>query len=150
MIKAIIFDWGRTLFDPEKKIELPDSVEVLAYCKKKGYKICVASLVRADTIEEREGQIKNFNLGKYIDDIEVSDEKEKDTILDNLIKRLDISRKEILMVDDRMVKSIKYGNKNGHPTVWLQHGPFSNELPNIETGIPTHIIKSLIELKNII
>ncbi len=150
-IKAIIFDWGRTLFDVDTKKEISDSEDVLSYCKQKGYKICVASLVRADTtIEERENQIKALPLGKYIDTFEVSDEKEKDRILERLIKKLNLQKEEILFVDDRVVKSIKYGNKNGYPTIWLKKGPFANELPNLETGTPTFTIETLSDLKNII
>lgn len=130
-IKAIIFDWGRTLYDVDNKKEISGSEDVLSYCKQKGYKICVASLVRANTtIEERENQIKTLPLGKYFDMFEVSDEKEKDNILEKLIKKLNLRREEILLVDDRVVKSIKYGNKNGCPTVWLKNGLFANELPN--------------------
>ena len=150
-IKAIIFDWGRTLFEPEERIICADSEEVLQYCKEKGYKICVASLVRSDTtLEDREDQIKKLSLGKYIDMFEVSGEKDKDNILEKLIQKLNLPIEEILFVDDRVVKSIKYGNKNGHLTVWLQKGTFANELPNSDTGIPTFTIKSLLELKNIV
>ncbi|MEK7059998.1 MAG: HAD family hydrolase [Patescibacteria group bacterium] len=150
-IKAIIFDWGRTLFDPEIKKELPESKEILLYCKERGYKICVASLVRTGTtLDERTNQIESLPLKKYIDMFEVSEDKEKGEILDKLVKKLNLPKEEILLVDDRTVKSIKYGNRNGHPTVWLQNGKFANELPNTDTGIPTYTIKSLLELKNII
>jgi FMN phosphatase YigB (HAD superfamily) len=152
-IKAIIFDWGRTLYDVDNKKEISDSEDVLAYCKQKGYKMCVASLARpltGDNVEERRKQIENSSLGKYLDMIEVSDFKEKYEMLDNLVKKLDLPKKEILFVDDRVVKSIKYGNKNGHPTVWLQSGPFASELPNSETGTPTFIIETLSKLKTLI
>lgn len=150
-IKAIIFDWGRTLFDPDTRLVLSDSEEVLSYCKQKGYIICVVSLVRPPTtISEREEQIGALSLGKFITYFEVTDAREKDEVLDELIKKLSLPKEEILMVDDRVVKSIKYGNKNGHPTVWLQKGTFANELPNEETGTPTFTINSLSELKNII
>ncbi|MFA6301266.1 MAG: HAD family hydrolase [Candidatus Paceibacterota bacterium] len=150
-IKAIIFDWGRTLYDVDTKKEISDAEDVLSYCKQKGYKICVASLVRANTtIEERENQIKALPLGKYIDMFEVSGEKEKDSILEKLIKKLNLKKGEILFVDDRIVKSIKYGNINDHPTAWLKSGPFANELPNMETGTPTFIIETLSELKTLI
>ena len=152
-IKAIIFDWGRTLYDVDNKKEISDSEDVLSYCKQKGYKMCVASLARpltGDSVEERRKQIENSSLGKYLDMVEVSDVKEKDEMLDNLVKKLNLPKVEILFVDDRMVKSIKYGNKNGHPTAWLKAGPFSNEFPNSDTGIPTFVIETLSELKNII
>lgn len=152
-IKAIIFDWGRTLFDVDNKKEISYSVDVLSYCKQKDYIICVASLARpltGDSIEERRQQIKDSSLYKYIDILEVTDFKEKDEMLDILVKKLNMPKEEILFVDDRVVKSIKYGNKNGHPTVWLKNGPFANELPNLETGIPTFTIETLSELKNLI
>lgn len=152
-IKAIIFDWGRTLYDIDNKKEIRDAEEVLAYCKQKGYKMCTASLARpltGDNVEQRRKQIEDSSLYKYLDFVEVTDAKEKDELLDKLVRELNIPRKEILMVDDRVVKSIKYGNKNGHPTAWLQAGPYANELPSSETGIPTFTIKTLTELKNII
>lgn len=152
-IKAIIFDWGRTLYDVDIKKEISDAEDILSYCKQKGYKICVASLARpltGDSVEERRKQIENSSLGKYLDMLEVSNTKEKDEMLDNLVKKLNILKTEILFVDDRVVKSIKYGNKNGYPTVWLKSGPFANELHNSETGSPTFTIETLSELKNII
>ncbi len=152
MIKAVIFDWGRTLFDPDEKKELPGSVDILLYCKEKNLKVCVASLVRPPktSIEERKNQIRDLVLGKYIDIFYVSEDKEKDVILDQLVSDLSLPKEDILLVDDRVVKSIKYGNKHGHPTAWLQNGMFANELPNSETGTPTHIIDSLSKLKDII
>ncbi len=152
-IKAIIFDWGRTLYDVDNKKEISDSEDVLSYCKQKGYKLCVASLARpltGDNVEERRKQIENSTLYKYLDMLEVSDIKEKDEMLDILVKKLNTPKEKILFVDDRVVKSIKYGNKNGHPTVWLKSGPFSNEFPNLETGTPTFTIETLSELKTII
>lgn len=152
-IKAIIFDWGRTLFDVEVNKEFSDSEEVLMFCKEKGYKICVASLARPlinDTKEERKKQIETSPLGKYFNLIEVTEAKEKDQVLASLVEKLNLERKEILIVDDRVVKGVKYGNKNGHPTVWIQRGKFAKELPDLETGIPTFTIKSLSELKDLI
>lgn len=152
-IKAIIFDWGRTLFDVDDKKEELDAEEVLSYLKQKGYKICVASLARpltGDSTDERKKQIENSLLSKYIDMLEVSEAKEKDDILDDLVKALGLKKEEILFVDDRIVKSIKYGNRNGHPTAWLQKGRFANELPDSETGDPTFIISTLSELKSLI
>jgi FMN phosphatase YigB (HAD superfamily) len=106
-IKAIIFDWGRTLYDVDNKKEISGSENVLSYCEQKGYKICVASLARpltGDSVEKRRKQIENSSLYKYLDMLEVSDVKEKDEMLDNLVKKLNILKTEILFVDDRVVK----------------------------------------------
>ena len=155
-IKAIIFDWGRTLFDSEKKIIYSDSEEILRYCKEKGYKLAVGSLVtfRAHaSLDERINQIENSPLRKYFEIVEVVENENsdgKDQILEKIVKELNLPRENILLVDDRVIRGIKYGNKNGHPTVWFQNSTFANELPNVETGNPTFTIKSLLELKKII
>ena len=152
-IKTIIFDWDGTLFDSDTKKEFPDSEETLLYCRQKGYKMTVASLVRpltSDSLEQRKKQIETSSLHKYLDLFDITDDKEKDGMLDKIVRKMNLPRAEILIVDDRAYRSIKYGNKNGHPTVWLQKGRFADELPNSETGIPTFTIKSLAELKNII
>ena len=113
-IKAIIFDWGRTLFNIDAKKEFSDSEEVLSYCKQKGYRMLVASLVRplvSDNSEERKRQIETSPLRKYFEMVAMT-EGEKDEMLDELVQKLNLPKEEILLVDDRVVKSIKYGNKN--------------------------------------
>ncbi len=151
-IKAIIFDWGRTLFDSELKKEFPESEEIVSFCAGKGLKLAVASLVSEHSIVGLEGrirQIENSPLRKYFYCALVTD-KDKDKILDELVFKLQIPRQQVLIVDDRVIRGIRYGNKNGHPTVWLQRGKFENELPNEETGLPTFTIKTLPELKEIL
>lgn len=151
-IKAIIFDWGRTLFDSELKKEFPESEDVVSFCAGKGYVLAVASLFSVHAVvglEERIKQIEKSPLRKYFSYALVTD-KDKDIILEEIVSKLKFTREEILIVDDRAVRGIKYGNLRGHPTVWLQKGKFENELPNEETGMPTFTIHSLPELKNIL
>ncbi|MFA6274290.1 MAG: HAD hydrolase-like protein [Candidatus Paceibacterota bacterium] len=152
MIKGIIFDFGRVLFDSETKKEFSESEEIVSYCKEKGYKLALVSLVSPlanATLSERKNQIESSNVYKYLEFVEVTDQ-DKDKSFDEVVQKMNLPRDQILIVDDRTVRGIKYGNKNGHPTVWLQKGTFANELPNLETGAPTYIIKLLQELKNIV
>lgn len=151
-IKAIIFDWGRTLFDSESKELYPESLGVLEFCHAQGLHLACASLVSAQanaTLEERKGQVENSVLRKFFEFVAVTDVN-KDLIFDEIVGKLNLPREEILIVDDRTVRGIKYGNHNGHPTVWFQNGKFANELPNKETGAPTYTIQNLNELKDII
>lgn len=151
-IKAIIFDWGRTLFDSMTKKEFPDALEVLEYCKEKGYALACASLVTSlanASLSERKNQIETSPLRHFFEYTAVTD-GDKDEILDELVSKLGFSRAHILIVDDRIIRGVKYGNLRGHPTVWLQNGKFANELPNEETKEPTFIIHSLKELRHVI
>ena len=150
--KAIIFDWGRTLFDSETKEEFSEAQDVLLVCNEMGIKLAVVSLVTHHanaTLEERRAQIENSPLRKYFEYTRVTD-ADKDAILDEVVLSFALPRENILIVDDRTVRGIRYGNMHGHPTVWLQKGKFTDELPNEETGQPIFTIHDLQELTEII
>ena len=151
-IKAIIFDWGRTLFDSETKLEYPEAEPVLQECKNRGYILTVASLVSPlanATLSERTSQIESSPLRKFFT-IALTTETDKDEILKQIVTQLQLPADEIMIVDDRTIRGISYGNKHGHPTAWLKQGRFANELPNTDTGLPTFTIKSLSELLDIV
>lgn len=68
--------------------------------------------------EITKGQESDFNLDK------------KDKMFDEIVEQFGLPRNEILIVDDRVFRGIKYANKNGHPSVWIQKGKYAEELPN--------------------
>jgi len=72
------------------------------------------------------------------------------TLFDEIVEKLNLPRRQILIVDDRTIRGIKYGSRQGHPTVWFQNGKFANELPDDTTGSPTFTIHSLTELLKIL
>ncbi len=154
-IKAIIFDWARTLYDVENEKEFDDAEDILIYCKTKNYRLGLVSLVDKEesiidtTIKSRNQQIDNSPLKKYFEKILITDGN-KDLIIKEMIKYFNFLNNEILIVDDRTMRGVRYGDKHGCQTAWLQKGTFKDQLPNQETGIPTYTIKSLSELKNII
>lgn len=151
-VKAIIFDWGRTLFDSDAKKEFPEAEQVLLGCKEKNLRLALVSLVSNNSnanLEERTAQIEDSHLRQFFETALVI-EGDKDKILEQTVAGLGLPREEILIVDDRTIRGIKYGSKHGHPTVWLQKGRFAQELPDEDTGTPTYTINSLSELLNII
>ena len=70
-IKAVIFDWARTLYDVDNNREFPEAVEILEYCKQKRYHLALVSLVSKDesiigtTLEARNQQINDSKLNKF-------------------------------------------------------------------------------------
>lgn len=147
-IKAVIFDWGRTLYDSENKKEFSESVEVLSYLGNKGYLIATVSLVTPvanATLAERTESIEKSPLRRFFR-FATAVGKNKDAAFDEAVKVIGFSREQVLIVGDRVIRDVKYANQNGHPSVWVQRGKFADELPNKETGEPTHTIKLLKEL----
>lgn len=151
-IKAVIWDWGRTLFDSESKKEYPEAQEILEYVAAQNIKQVVVSLVSPQsnaTLDERQQQIEYSPLRLFFQLVLVTDENKEDS-LDEALSYLDLSPEEILIIDDRTIRGIKYANQKGCRSIWIQQGPFANELPNAETGEPTYTVKSLKEIRNII
>lgn len=152
MIKAAIFDWGRTLFDSENKREFPEARDVLEFCKNRGLRLATVSLVSAVSnaaLEERTQQVERSPLRPYFELALVTD-VDKDVLFDQVVQHFGLPREVILIVDDRTIRGIRYGNAHGHPTVWIKKGKFSNELPNEQTGMPTYMISELAQLPKIL
>lgn len=152
MIKAVIFDWGRTLFDSANKIEFAEAKEVLEFCKARGLRLATVSLVRAvsnTALEERTQQVEHSPLRPYFELALVTD-VDKDVLFDQVVQHFGLPREVILIVDDRMIRGISYGNAHGHPTVWIKKGKFAGEFPNAQTSMPTYMITELSEFKKIL
>lgn len=145
MIKAIIFDWRLTLVDEDRKL-FPYSKKVLNELQSK-YKLAVISRARTDNIETRLKQIGE--IGHYFNVIAADKEKTREQYLE-CIERLGVKPENTLIVDDRAFLGIKIGNQLGCQTAWINQGAYADELPNEETGKPTHIINSIEDLLEIL
>jgi FMN phosphatase YigB (HAD superfamily) len=162
-IKAIIWDWSRTLYDSDNQTEFQAAEDILKYCQDKGYRLALISLVTPDgavpDLVKRDEEIERSPLKKYFEIIKTvasresssnSNVLEKDLLFKEIASQLNLRPEEILIVDDRTIRGIKYANQHGHPSIWLQQGKFASELPNAATGQPTYTVKSLEEIKNIL
>lgn len=146
-IKAVIFDWGRTIYDKDNERLFPETVEVLEYCASK-YSLCIVSLAIDDDIEGRFVKLDKYEIRKYFKFalFHVSD---KDSLFRNAVGNLNVPNNQIAVVDDRM-KRLAWSIQHGLQTVWVQKGKFADELPSEETGQPKFTIKELAELRKIL
>ena len=157
-IKAIVFDWGGVFVDAETKERYPDTREILQYLKDEGYRLGL--VVIASKFDERKKQIEESDLRSFFEifligplvpeQIWDSNFKGKDTLYDQANQYFGLPHDQVVIIDDRTVRGIRYANQNGHPSIWVCRGKFSHQLPNEETGQPTYTIKSLQELIKII
>lgn len=144
MIEAAIFDYGRTLHDPEMDRLYPESRKVLGQLKEMGLKLGLVS--RGKNIERRYQDFKRFDLESYFELIQVvgqEGKKEFEPFIDDLgIK--DCSK--VAIVGDRVKSEILEGNKLGCITIWLRRGKFRDELAENIDEEPDFIIYSLTEI----
>jgi FMN phosphatase YigB (HAD superfamily) len=125
-------------------------VEVLEDLSTK-YTLAIVALATAGErkIQERLKMIKANNLEKYFTSI-LFDVKNKDSLYVKTLEDLSIKPEEVIIIDDRVVRGIKWGNEEGATTIWFQNGKFKNELPDNKTGEPTYTVHSLSEISEII
>jgi FMN phosphatase YigB (HAD superfamily) len=140
MQKAIIFDFNRTLYDPDTQQLMPDVLNVLRYLKQLGYKMF---LIGKGT-EERKTLIQDIGVAPFFDKIIVKDEKDFNDFL-NL--KNEYPEHEFYSVGDRVKKEIKYSNQVGCKTIWLKRGKFAIEEPIEPDETPWKIINELHEIK---
>lgn len=144
MIKAIIFDWGRTPYDTEQGAFFSTVPTLLAELSQR-YALAIVSLVSGDYVartNERRAALADANLGVYFAAIQFVPQ-DKDRAYRETLARLGVSATEVAIVDDRVKRGIAWGNRHGATTIWLRRGRFAAELPDATTGMPTHTIDAI-------
>lgn len=149
MVKAIIFDWGRTLWDNDNGVLFPDSKEILEYLKGKGYRMAVLSISAPEFFEKKYETIRNSGLASYFDKILVSTKKEKEEI-DEINKVWNFEYKDIAIIGDQVIREVAIANNLGMESILVKRGKFADQIPTKETGFPTHTISTVSELKSIL
>jgi FMN phosphatase YigB (HAD superfamily) len=141
MIKAIIFDWGRTLYDSERQALYPHTEEVLSDLSIK-YKLIIVSLASDGNISQRNSLLQDSGIAKYFTAVYFA-ERDKDSLYRIALQALDLKPQEVAIVDDRVIRGIRWGNQHGATTIWLRQGKFMDEEPDEETGAPTYCISKI-------
>lgn len=147
MVKAIIFDWGRTLYDSENQMLFPGTEAILQILSKL-YLLVIVSLASDGNIEKRIQILRECGIEKYFIAVYFA-QNDKDSLYTIALSRLTLMPREIAIVDDRVVRGIRWGNANGATTIWLRQGKFMNEEPDGKTGPPTYIVSSLQEIRSL-
>ena len=143
MIKAVIFDYAGTIYNPQTGKLYPDVINALNFLEQKGLKLALVS--RASNLEERLEEFKDLNLRKYFQVLEVipvGNEKE----FNHILQKLNVAAEECLVIGDRVKSEILEGNKIGAKTVWIMRGEFLDETPDNEMEKPDYTVLSLNEL----
>ncbi len=151
MLKAIIFDWGRTLYDSEQGALFPAVPTLLAELSRR-YTLAIVSLVSGDyahRVAARRATIAAANIERFFAAIAfVPDDKEG--AYRNVLARLALPATDVAIVDDRVRRGIAWGNAQGATTIWLRRGRFAAELPDAATGLPTYTIGAVEEIATIL
>ncbi|MBU1037246.1 HAD hydrolase-like protein [Patescibacteria group bacterium] len=144
MKKIIIFDFNRTIYDPESRDLIVDARLVLRTLLKRGFDLYLIS--RAEN--SRKKLIDELGVIQYFTKIIIVKEKNK-RIFQKIIAEKNVDLQSSFIIGDRIKKEIIIGNILGLQTIWLQDGKFSNELPSTKNEQPKYVVKKLKDVLNI-
>ncbi|MEK6901765.1 MAG: HAD hydrolase-like protein [Nanoarchaeota archaeon] len=142
MIKSVIFDFNRTLFDPDKKALVEGALLLLQALQQQEYKLC---LISRKTVEERQEDISRLGLDKFFMHIIVAEEKTQEHFSDCL-NAMKLQGREVAVVGDRVRSEIYFGNVLGMRTIWFKVGKFAVEEPQKKEEEPNYVITDLGEV----
>ena len=143
MIKAVIFDFNRTLYDPDSK-GIEKETRGMLYCLKDSrIKLGLIS------VNSRKMLIDDLGLPIIFSFILFTDEKTKEDF-ENAMEQLKASKEETIVVGDEIKSEIKAANKAGIRTVWLRKGKFADEFPDSIEEEPDYVIEEISDIIQII
>jgi len=142
-LAGLIFDYGRTLYDPATGDVLPDAAPTLAALAAM-HRLAIVSLVGGDDYPGRRAArvalLRDRDLARHFA------ATDKDGLYRRALADLDLAATRVAIVDDRVCRGIARGNRHGATTIWFRNGRFRDELPDATTGQPTYTITTLAAL----
>lgn len=145
MKRVVIFDFCRTLYNPDTESLIPHAKRVLRELRKRGFVLCVVTRAKSS----RSSLIRRFGINKFFRRIVVSPEKSEEDF-EQIFKNRYFERHSSYLVGDQVRHEISYGNRLGLQTIWLRHGKFADELPVDEREEPMYIVGRLKNILNVV
>ena len=139
-----IFDFNRTIYDPDHRTLTPWVRMILHALRGKDYDLYLISTANPS----RKELIKKLGLDLYFTKILITKSKKWEFQKIGKSKMIDFSKS--FVVGDRVKSEITYGNELGMITIWIKNGRFANEKPSQRIEQPSFIVPILRDILTII
>ena len=136
----IIFDYNRTIFDPERNELYSGVFEMLKRLANKHELFLISR-----NEPSRKDRFEKLGIKDYFKKIRFVDEKNIETFKD-----LIGDSKKVFVVGDSIKDEIRTGNELGLITVRFKNGKFASEIPASPEEEPMFTISEITELEKII
>lgn len=143
MRKIVIFDFKRTIFDPDTGKLTSGTKQVLLTLKNRGFDLFLVShgLFKKVLIDE-------LGVGSYFEGVIISKEKSVEDFK-KIVSENNVGIKNSFVVGDRVRGEIAFGNSLGFQTIWLKKGLFAKELPSNYQERPNFVVSEIKEVLEI-
>jgi len=144
MIRIIIFDFNRTLYNPEVDRLIPEAKRVLKTLQRRGVRLFLVS--RQEPL--RTNRIQALGLVPYFQNIYLTSQKSR-KLFRRIANESETAPTEIAVVGDRVSDEIRLANLEGMISIHFKRGLFAEELPATALEEPLYTITTLRELLQI-
>lgn len=138
-MQTVIFDWKRTLYDPDEKQLIDGAIELLTFLKSKNLFLAVVGKGNADMYDE----VDRLGVASYFNHIAFREGAKDADLFQNLVDAAGPSN--TIFIGDRIRSELEIGNELGAYTIWVKQGRFAIETPENQTQEPTYTVASLHE-----
>ncbi|XLQ19693.1 MAG: HAD hydrolase-like protein [Candidatus Moraniibacteriota bacterium] len=146
MKKVIIFDFNRTIYNPENKELISGAFDVLTklYSEKNNILYLIS---RNEGEEKRELILEQFKIKKYFKEVLFVDKKNVQ-LFKRIIKEERVKTEQVYVIGDYLHEEIRYGNICGVNTIWFRNGKFRNMKEKCVEDKPNKVITNIKEIIN--
>lgn len=143
MIASIIFDWKRTLYDPDTQSLVNGAIGILEFVKSKNIPMYLVGKGGVDMYAET----KRLGIEAYFIDIVFKEGVKEEGLFSQFLSH---EPKSTLFIGDRIQSELAVGKALGATTLWLRQGKFAEEAPLNKKQEPDYTVTSLIEAKELL
>ena|ERR1700690_2209956 len=142
---AVIFDFNRTIYDPETKGMVPGTRELLDALRARSIPLYLVSKAE----ESRPQVLEELGIADFFADTFFVERKDP-ALFFEILCRADVHPKEMYVVGDHLHKEIRCGNQCGMRTIWLKRGKFADLVPESETDVPWRTVTDMDDVLDLI
>lgn len=141
MVKNIIFDWKRTLYDPDQKTLIVGAKNLLEFIKSNN----ISMVLIGKGGEDMQREVDRLKVGKYFRQIVFAEGEKDPQVFIPFISKDDPKR--TVFIGDRVRSELEIGKKLGATTIWVKQGKFASEEPLNEDQKPEHTVSNLTDCR---
>lgn len=147
-IEGVIFDFGRTLYDPTTQGLFPRTIETLDGLTTRGLKLGLVSIAETDFIDRRVQELADLGIGQLLQAIDIIARSAKAKVFTKILRELGLEDKpeNCMVVGDNLKREIVSGNAIGAYTVQTRQRLLFDTKPKDESQTPKVTISTIEEL----
>jgi len=140
-MKTIIFDWKRTLYDPDSRELIDGALDILNFLKNKSVRLALVGKGAQDMHDE----VERLGVKNHFEHVNFREGSKDASLFKTFIDKR--SPEDTLFIGDRVKSELAVGNSLGATTIWIRQGKFADDVPDGPAEQPNYTFASLKELR---